>query len=147
VPKCTKKSTPWASPLRCATFGETAVRAIGTIFLRRFDPFFLVVVTLIFIERTQCGQTPFGIKIDVKFHIDETLRFWIDFQYQMQMAQKNNLPRMQLIAEILRDHEKEGHAMRYLNSSGQVAWKATPLMLSNLADLQRDAEEDLADFP
>jgi hypothetical protein len=35
--------------------------------------------------------------------------------------------------------------MRHLDSNGQIAWMATPLMLSVLADLQRDAEDDLAD--
>ena len=37
--------------------------------------------------------------------------------------------------------------MRYLNVKGQIAWKASPGMLSILADLEREAEDDLADWP
>ena len=37
--------------------------------------------------------------------------------------------------------------MRYLNFHGQIAWKGLPRMLSILADPQREADEDLADWP
>ena len=37
--------------------------------------------------------------------------------------------------------------MRYLRVEGEIAWRATSLMLPKLADLQRDADEDLADWP
>jgi hypothetical protein len=37
--------------------------------------------------------------------------------------------------------------MRFLNSSGRVAWKATPRMLARLADAEREAWDDLADWP
>ena len=33
--------------------------------------------------------------------------------------------------------------MRYLNSDGQIAWKATPRLRDYLMDLQGDAETDL----
>ena len=54
---------------------------------------------------------------------------------------------MQLIPEILRSHEEQGNVMRYLRVEGEIAWRATPLMPPKLADLQRDADEDLADWP
>ena len=31
-----------------------------------------------------------------------------------------------LIAEILRDYERHGDAMRYLNAEGKIAWKTSP---------------------
>ena len=37
--------------------------------------------------------------------------------------------------------------MRYLNAKGQIAWKASPLMLRKLADAEREVEDDMADFP
>ncbi len=37
--------------------------------------------------------------------------------------------------------------MRYLNADGRVAWKATPRMLTRLADAEREARDDLADWP
>ena len=35
--------------------------------------------------------------------------------------------------------------MRFLNTKGQIAWKASPVML--LERRERDAEADLADVP
>jgi hypothetical protein len=37
--------------------------------------------------------------------------------------------------------------MRYLNANGKIAWKPSPSMLTHLADAEREAEADLADFP
>jgi hypothetical protein len=48
-----------------------------------------------------------------------------------------------LIAQILRKFEEAGDAMRYLNTKGEIAWKATPGMLSRLADAEREALDDL----
>ena len=62
-------------------------------------------------------------------------------------AKKSNRARMQLIPEILRSHEEQGNVMRYLRVEGEIAWRATLLMPPKLADLQRDADEDLADWP
>ena len=35
----------------------------------------------------------------------------------------------------------------YLDDTGQIAWKASPWMLSRLADAEREVEDDMADFP
>jgi hypothetical protein len=48
----------------------------------------------------------------------------------------------QLLAEILHDFEETGDAMRYLNSKGEVAWKATPRLLTRVADAEREARDD-----
>ena len=58
-----------------------------------------------------------------------------------------NRTRAELIAEILREYERSGDAMRYLNVKGQIAWKASPWMLSRLADAERDVEDDMEDLP
>ena len=81
------------------------------------------------------------------FRMDKTLRFWVECEYESKKSEDTNLPKAELIAEILRDFELHGDAMRFLNTKGQIAWKASPVMLSRLRDLQRDAEEDLADLP
>ena len=49
-------------------------------------------------------------------------------------------------AEILAELEATGDAMRYVNSHGRIAWKATPRLLDHLIDRQLDAEADLEDF-
>ena len=33
--------------------------------------------------------------------------------------------------------------MRYLSSEGNIAWKATPSMLTRLADAEREAIDDM----
>jgi hypothetical protein len=58
-----------------------------------------------------------------------------------------NRTRPELIAEISRDYERSGDAMRYLNAKGQIAWKASPWMLSRLADAEREVQDDMEDSP
>ena len=82
-------------------------------------------------------------------HMDEPLRFWVDCSYEDQRYENANRTRawFELIAEILREYERHGEAMRYLNAKGQMAWKASPLMLRRLADAEREVEDDMADLP
>ena len=49
-------------------------------------------------------------------------------------------------AEMLIELEAAGDAMRYVNSHGQIAWKATPSLCQYLKDMELDAEADLEDF-
>jgi predicted transcriptional regulator len=58
--------------------------------------------------------------------------------YEDKKYENANRTRAELIAEILREYERHGDAMRYLNAKGQIAWKATPLMLQRLADAERE---------
>jgi hypothetical protein len=37
--------------------------------------------------------------------------------------------------------------MRYLDANGKIGWKASPRFLTTLADAEREAHDDLADFP
>jgi hypothetical protein len=50
------------------------------------------------------------------------------------------------LAEMLAELEAIGNAMRYLDSDGQIAWKATPQLRDYLMDLRLDAEADLEDI-
>jgi hypothetical protein len=78
--------------------------------------------------------------------MDKTLRFWVDVACDDIKLDHIELTKSQLVAEILRQYERRGDAMRYLNVKGQIAWKATPFMLQKLADAEREAEADLPDF-
>jgi len=51
--------------------------------------------------------------------------------------------RDQVFAEALAELESDGDAMQYLNSKGQIAWKATPDLRDYIRDLRIDAEEEL----
>jgi hypothetical protein len=83
----------------------------------------------------------------MNFRMDRTLRFWVDCSYEDKKYEDANLTRAGLFAEILREYERHGDAMRYLDAEGKIAWKASPAMLRRLADFQRDAEDDLEDLP
>ncbi len=83
----------------------------------------------------------------MKFRMTKVLRFWVDVEYDDIKNQDPGRTRIELIAQILREFEEAGDAMRYLNADGRVAWKATPRMLTRLADAEREARDDLADWP
>jgi hypothetical protein len=83
----------------------------------------------------------------MKFRMDKTLRFWVDIAYEQIKLDHIKLTKRQLLAQILRQYERRGDAMRYLDANGKIGWKASPRFLTMLADAERDAREDLADFP
>ena len=79
----------------------------------------------------------------MNFRMDKTLRFWVDCSYEDKKHQNAKRTKVELIAEILREYERHGDAMRYLTVNGQIAWKATPLMLQKLAVAEREVEDDM----
>jgi hypothetical protein len=83
----------------------------------------------------------------MKFRMTKGLRFWVDVENQGIKNHSPGRPRTELVAKILRKFEEAGDAMRYLNTKGEVAWKATPKMLSRLADAKREAKDDMDDCP
>jgi hypothetical protein len=99
---------------------------------------------LIFIERD--AFIPKG-ETSMKLHMDTILRFWVDCSYEDRRHENANRPRAELMAEILGEYERSGDAMRYLNAKGQIAWKASPWMLSRLADAEREVKDDMEDRP
>jgi hypothetical protein len=83
----------------------------------------------------------------MKFHISRVLRFWVLVEYERSRNQEFSRTRAQLIPQILREFEEAGDAMRHLNAKGEIAWKATPGMLSRLADAEQEAIDDMEDWP
>jgi hypothetical protein len=83
----------------------------------------------------------------MKFRMDKTLRFWVDCSYEDRKPGNASRTRAELVTEILREYERSGDAMRYLTVNGQIAWKASPWMLSRLADAEREVEDDMEDRP
>jgi hypothetical protein len=78
----------------------------------------------------------------MNFRMTKVLRFWVDVECERIKNQTSGRPRTDLIASILRRFEEAGDAMRYLNSKGEIAWKATPGMLTRLADAEQEARDD-----
>jgi hypothetical protein len=83
----------------------------------------------------------------MKFRMDKTLRFWVDVAYENIKSDHEHLMKGQIVAQILRIYEQRGDALRCLNKRGRIVWKASPRFLSMLADAERDARDDLADWP
>ena len=83
----------------------------------------------------------------MNFRMSKCLRFWVDVDYERIKNHRPDLPRTELLAQILRKFEEAGDAMRYLNTKGEIAWKATPGMLSRLADAEQEAIDDMEDWP
>ena len=81
----------------------------------------------------------------MKTRIDKILRFWVDCEYQTTRGDNKGCTRSQQIANILREFEKAGDAMRYVAAHGRIAWKATPNMMTKLADAEREVKDDLED--
>ena len=83
----------------------------------------------------------------MKFRMDKMLQFWVDVAVEHIKSNHINLTQRQLVAQILREYERRGDALRCLNKQGRIVWKASPRFLSMLADAERDARDDLADWP
>jgi hypothetical protein len=83
----------------------------------------------------------------MKFPMEKTLKFWVDVAVEHIKSDRANLSKRRLLAQILQQYERRGDAMRYLNANGNIAWKASPRFLTMLADAERDARDDLAEFP
>ena len=83
----------------------------------------------------------------MKLRMEKTLQFWVEVAYEDIKLDHVDFTKPQLVAHVLREYEGRGDAMRHLNAKGKIAWKASPLFLERLADAERDAQDDLADFP
>jgi len=80
--------------------------------------------------------------------MDKILREAADRACEIARLGRNGVhtPRDRVSAKMLAELEAAGDAMRYLNSYGRIAWKATPNLRQYLKDMELDAEADLADF-
>ena len=83
----------------------------------------------------------------MKLRMDKTLQFWTAVAAEHIKRDHANLTKPQLVAQILQEYERRGDAMRCLNRHGRIVWKASPRFLSMLSDAERDAHDDLADWP
>jgi len=79
----------------------------------------------------------------MQFRMSDILRFWVDVEYERIKKHASEHNRTELVAQILREFEEAGDAMRYLTTKGEIAWKATPGMLSRLADAEQEAIDDM----
>ena len=76
--------------------------------------------------------------------MDEILQEIVDQAYgATRLGRDGYLPDPDLVsADVLSELEVAGDAMRYVDSEGRIAWRATPWLRDYLMDLQRDAEAE-----
>ena len=79
--------------------------------------------------------------------MDKTLQFWTAVAAEHIKRGHAHLTKRQLVAQILKEYERRGDAMRCLDKDGKITWKASPRFLNMLADAERDARDDLAEWP
>jgi hypothetical protein len=83
----------------------------------------------------------------MKFRMDKIIRELVEESWEWARLGRDRdfVDKDRVFSEALIQLESGGDAMRYVNSKGQIAWKATPELKDYLMDLQLDAEADLED--
>ena len=85
--------------------------------------------------------------LKIKIRMDETLRFWVECEYDRRKVGIIGQRRDQIIADILLEWEACGEAMRFCDADGVIAWKASPEMLERLANDEAEALADSEHHP
>jgi hypothetical protein len=83
----------------------------------------------------------------LKLRISKTLQLRVEVACEQRKTRSPGKSKQSLIAEVLHAFEEAGEAMRYLDRKGRIAWKATASIIGRLADAERDAQDELAEWP
>jgi hypothetical protein len=81
----------------------------------------------------------------MKFRLDKIVRELVEESWEWARLGRGRdfVDRDRVFSETLANLESSGDAMRFVNSKGQIAWKATPDLRDYIMDLRIDAEEEL----
>jgi poly(A) polymerase Pap1 len=81
----------------------------------------------------------------MKLRMDKIVRELVEDAWEWARLGRDRdfVNRDRVFSDILADLESDGDAMRYVDSKGRIAWKATPDLRDYLNDLKLDAEADL----
>jgi hypothetical protein len=71
----------------------------------------------------------------------KSLKQWIDYQVEAELAQDNEVRRDQVVLSVLAEFLRHGNAERYLRSDGKLGFRATPRFLESVTESERDAEQ------
>ena len=79
--------------------------------------------------------------------MDQTLTEYADQAFEATRLGRNGVHKARdlIFSEMLAQFEVSGDAMRFVNTNGRIAWKATPSLRQYLTDLELDAHGDLED--
>ena len=82
----------------------------------------------------------------MKLRLSKTLKFWVNVACEQRKTRTPTKSKQALIAQVLREWEEAGEAMRYLRADGKIGWRATQQMRDGLADAERDAKDELDEW-
>ena len=80
----------------------------------------------------------------MKLLMDKIIRECVEQAYEeVRLGRGRDIAaRDRVFAEVLSELEIAGDAMRYVNSKGQIAWRATEKLRDYIEDLRLDAEAE-----
>ena len=87
-------------------------------------------------------------KSTMPFPMDQTLAECAGEAFEPACLRRNgaHVTCDRVFARVLAKLEACGDAMRFVDTDGRIAWKATPNLCQHLKDLELDAHEDLEDI-
>jgi len=81
----------------------------------------------------------------MKVPMDKTLKLSVEEEFPSIKAKCPVLNSRQIIAIILVDFERAGHASRYLRKDGKIGWRATDKMREELFERMQEAIDEQDD--
>jgi hypothetical protein len=89
-----------------------------------------------------------GRETTMPIFMDKILTEYVDQAYEVSRLGRNGVHTTcdRVLARVLSMLEACGDAMRFVDTDGRIAWRATPNLCQHLNDLKVDAQDDLEDI-
>lgn len=81
----------------------------------------------------------------MKYRMDQTLRLEVEIEYEHIKDSLPNLTPREVVAGILSEFERKGHASRYVCKDGKIGFRATNKLREDLFEQEQDAMDDQTD--
>ena len=82
----------------------------------------------------------------MKYRMDKALELSVDEVFEDRKARYPNLTSREIVASILGELEKVGHASRYVRKDGRIGWRATDKMREDLFERMQEVMDEQADI-
>jgi hypothetical protein len=82
----------------------------------------------------------------MKYQMDQALRLSVEEVFENRKARYPNLTSREVVASILGEFERAGHASRYVRQNGIVAFRATAKMREDLFERMQEAMDEQEDM-
>ena len=82
----------------------------------------------------------------MKYRMDQTLRLSVEEVFEDRKARYPNLTSREVVASILGELEKVGHASRYVRQDGKIGFRATAKLREDLFERMQEAIDEQEDM-